>query len=164
MLRLAAGSRVRFDMPYRLFEDLGVIERKRREIGRWEPARIGCIIAGTGRRPGIVDEPDMRDADDALTRVAVDRAEGIQLTKRHSPDAGLLCEFPRGRLIERLIDVDEAPRQGPVAFEGSGRSAYQQNLEAVVRSQEQAGIDGDGGMRMLVAITHGRRVDRQVTG
>src|SRR5439155_1199883 len=66
---------------------------------------------------------------DPLARVAMHRAERVELFEKDVPESGFLFELaPRG-FVERFIHSDEAARQRPFALERFEGALDQKHLE-----------------------------------
>jgi hypothetical protein len=127
-----------------------VIEGERRQVVEREPGDP----LGVGRRADLViaelDQRVVRDRHDPLARIALERAEGVELLEERVGDAGLLAQLAARRLVERLVDVHEAARQGP-RVRRRQRALDQEHLEVGGVEAEHDAVDGERRPRVLVA-------------
>jgi hypothetical protein len=103
-------------------------------------------------------------ADDALARVALRCAKGVELLEVEAGDAGLLLEFAAGGFFEALVDADEAAGQRPAHFVGALFALDEQDLQVGLVVAEHDAVNGDGGMRIFVGVGHGGEVDGWLDG
>ena len=138
-------------------EDLLVIEGERRKVVDREPGRVGGIGRGLDLVIGELDQRVVGDGHDPLARVSIERAVGVELLEKDLAQAGLLFELAQGRVLERLVDVDEAAGQRPLAQEGLEPAPDQQDLELVLVEveAEHDAVDGQRRPGPLVGVGHG---------
>ena len=135
-------------------ENFGVVESKFWNFGKGKPAGIGGIGGGFGGVGGEFDKGVVSDADDAFARVAMERAEGVELFEEDVFEASFFFEFAPGGIVEGFIDAHEAAREGPFAFEGFKGALDEKNFEIGVVEAEDDAIDGERGARVLVSVRH----------
>ena len=116
-------------------------------------------------RGNAPDDGDVGQADGpppgVAARVAVDAEEGDGAGR---VEAGLLAKLAAGPGLDRLVDLQEPARQGPVAGEGVVLAADQEDPEPVAREGEDRQVDGDGRAGIIVTIggRHGLGAPRVV--
>ena len=118
------------------------------------PGGIGCVRSGVNALPVRVDEGEVGDADDAPSRIPPRFSEGVELLEVDLGYADLLTQFAGGGLVERFIDLDEAPGQCPLAEKGLRSPTNQENLQGIFRDREDDQIDGHGGFGIGFLTTH----------
>ena len=94
-----------------------MVEGQRRRVGHREPGRVAGVGGRLHAVVADVDQGVVGHGDDPLAGVAFHVAEGVKLLKKDLRQAGLLLQFPPGGIFQRLVHVDESPRQGPFAGE-----------------------------------------------
>jgi hypothetical protein len=103
-----------------------VVKGERWEVADGEPFRLGGIRGGgDGTR---FDQREVGDADDALARITLHGAEGVELLQEDLAQAGFLLQLAAGGVIERFLDADEATGQRPLVFEGGQTAPDEQDL------------------------------------
>ena len=115
-------------------EDVGMVEgeSERRAVLRACGRRVVAVIdlhsgdaepVAADARDGVsessgLDERVVRHRDDPRARVAVGRAEREELLDEDVGEPGLVAQDPRGSIVERLVDADEAAGERPAALGG----------------------------------------------
>ena len=82
------------------------------------------------------------DRDDPGSRIAVGRAERVQLLGEDVGQPNLRLEHAGRRGIERLSDAEEAPRQGPAPPMRMLRATRQQRRDRAIPNRQQHDVDG----------------------
>jgi hypothetical protein len=97
-------------------QDLRVVEGQPWDVVHREPRGLARV---SGRLHAVVGQVHQRivgDRDHPLTRVAVQPTEGVELFQEDLLEAGLLFQLAAGRFVDGFVDVNEAAREGPLAF------------------------------------------------
>jgi hypothetical protein len=136
--------------------DLVVIERELGEIVEREPAdahRVGRradpVIAELGERV-------VRHGDDALARIAAERAERVELLEVHVLDPGLLLELALRGLVDRLAEPHEPAGQRPRVLERRQLALDQQHLQIGLVEAEHHAVHRQRRAGILVRVAHAR--------
>jgi len=97
----------------------------------------------------------MRQADGPPPGVAPEGTEGPQEGDRPGRGKpGLLPELAARPVLDRLLDFQESPREGPMAGEGVVLAPDEEDPEPVGGEGEDRQVDGDG--RAWIIVTVGR--------
>src|ERR1017187_10713198 len=88
-------------------ENVGVIEREFGNFGNRKPLCVGGVCCSPGFEVAEFHQSEMRDADDALARVAINGTKGVKLFEKNVRKAGLLRQFATGGLVNGFIHMDE---------------------------------------------------------
>jgi hypothetical protein len=130
--------------------------RKFRQIVEREPAdahRVGRradpVIAELGERV-------VRHGDDALARIAAERAERVELLEVDVVDAGLLLELALRGLVDGLVEPHEPTRQRPRVLERRQLALDQQHLEIGLVEAEHHAVHRQRRPRIFVGVGHAR--------
>src|SRR5881396_2259288 len=71
-------------------EDVSVVERQLGRIRNRKPTGVGSVGGGLGAEVRQFDQGVVCHTHDALARVAIDRAESVELFEKDAPESGLL--------------------------------------------------------------------------
>ncbi len=96
----------------------------------------------------------VRDRDDALARISIDRPERVELLEIDLGDARFFAQLARRRLVEGLVEVDEAARQGPRVLERRELALDQEHLEIGDIEPEHDAVDRQRGARIVIRVRH----------
>ena len=120
-----------------------MIEGELRQIVEREPADAHRVGRGADAVIAELGERVVRDGDDALARIAIERAERVELLEVDVGDAGFLLELAARGVVERLVDADEAAGQRPRVLERLQLALDQQHLEVGLVEPEHDAVDGE---------------------
>ncbi len=131
-----------------------MIERELRQIVEGKPAhahRVG------GRADAVIRElreREVRDRDHAIARIAIERAERVELLEVDVLDARFFFELAARGLVERLFDAHEATRQRPRMLERLQLALDQEDLQVTLVDAEDDTVHRERGARVRVAKGH----------
>ena len=123
-------------------EDGLVVVGERRELVQRMPAGIGRKL-----RVGVArDEPEECGRKLAVRRVPAGVAPGLELLEvRDLPHVHLVRQMPAHRLLQGLVRLEDAARQGPHSGVRVAGALPQQRLEAAVPHLQDCGENRVGG-------------------
>src|SRR5262249_39653785 len=111
----------------------------------------------------LAHEREVRDGDDARSRIATRRAERVELLEVRGADAGLFLQLATRGFFERLAliavvrHVHESARQGPRSFERRLPALHEQHAERAftlgVEAEDHA-VDGQRRPRPAIRVGH----------
>ena len=131
---------------------LAVVEGEGRQPVLVKPLCVGSVVAG--------DELILRGAhqryeshgDDSLARVAVERAEHMELVEVNVGDASFLSQLAHCSPLQGLVDSHEASGQRPHPLVRLKSAFYQKQLQRLAVEAEDNAVNGQCRMGILVGV------------